>query len=103
MLATAGPWPATLEEAVTVDLRIRWRGEDEVNAQVLLKEASVAARKRGIRVANDLFAVGDGRSSLIPVLGRMPSVANARKGTRRTRLVLCVTPAGMRRNEPAVP
>jgi hypothetical protein len=68
MLAPASPGPATLEEAVTVELRVRWRGEDEVIAQALLEEAPVAGCKRAIGVANDLFAVGDSRPSLTPLL-----------------------------------
>jgi hypothetical protein len=35
-------------------------------AQALLEEAPVASRKRGIGVANDLLAVGDGQASLVP-------------------------------------
>jgi hypothetical protein len=65
VLAPAGPGPATLEVAVTVELRVRRCGEEEVIAQALLEEAPVAGRKRGIGVANDLFAVGDGRPSLV--------------------------------------
>jgi len=66
VLAPAGPGPATLEVAVTVEVRIRRRGEEEVIAQALLEEAPVAGCKRGIGVVNDLFAVGNGRPSLVP-------------------------------------
>ena len=65
VLAPAGPGPATLEVAVTVELRVRRCGEEEVIVQALLEEAPVAGCKRGIGVANDLFAVGNGRPSLV--------------------------------------
>jgi hypothetical protein len=58
VLASAGAGPATLEVAVTVEFRVRRGGEDEVIAQTLLEEATVAGCKRGIRIASDLFAVG---------------------------------------------
>ena len=67
VLAAAGPGPATLEVAVAVELRVRWGGKDEVIAQALFEEAPVAGCKRGIGVANDLLAVGDGRPSLTPL------------------------------------
>ena len=66
VLSPAGSRPATLEVTVTVELRVRRGGEEEVMAQALLEEAPVASRKRGIGVANDLLAVGDGQASLVP-------------------------------------
>ena len=48
VLASAGAGPATLEVAVTVEFRVRRGGEDEVIAQTLLEEATVAGCKRGI-------------------------------------------------------
>ena len=65
VLAPAGAWPAALEEAVTVELRVRWRGEEEVIAQTLVEEAPIAGCKGRIEVADDLLAVGDGRRSLM--------------------------------------
>lgn len=56
--------PAPLEVAVTVELRVRRGGEEEVVAQSLFEEASVARCKSGIRVADDLLAVGDWPSLL---------------------------------------
>ena len=67
VLGPPGSWPATLKEAVTVEIRVRWRGEAEVNAQTLLEEAPVTGCKRRIEGADDLLAVGDGRPSLMLV------------------------------------
>src|SRR5215216_1257824 len=58
VLASASAGPATLEVAVTVEPRVRRGGEEEVVAQALLEKAPVAGCKRGIGIANDLFAVG---------------------------------------------
>ena len=65
VLAPAGAWPAALEEAVTVELRVRRRGKEEVIAQMVVKEAPVTGSERLIEVADDLLAVGDGRRSLM--------------------------------------
>ena len=48
VLAAAGAGPATLEVAVTVELRVRRRREEKVIAQALLEEAPVPGCKRGI-------------------------------------------------------
>jgi hypothetical protein len=65
VLAPAGSWPATLEEAVTVEIRVRRRGKAEVSAQTLLEEAPVTGCKRRIKGAGDLFAVGDAPSLML--------------------------------------
>lgn len=80
VLAAAGAGPATLEVAVTVELWVRWRREEKVIPQALLDEAPVAGCKRGICVASDLFAVGDGRPSLMPL---------SQEGLRRRRRECC--------------
>ena len=89
VLAAAGAGPATLEVAVTFELWVRWRREEKVIAQALLEEAPVAGRKRGICVASDLFAVGDGRPSLMPLsrfrFARFPQAAPAGLGTPAAR------------------
>jgi hypothetical protein len=74
VLAPPRPGPAALKVTVTVELRVRRGGEEEVIAQALLEEASVPLCKRGIGVANNLLAVGSDPPSL---------VSRASKGTAR--------------------